>query len=525
MGDRNDRIREVQQMNNPYPHKFTVSHSVKELDDIAANKLVTEDQQILEDEVYSVAGRIMGKRKFGNKLVFYTLMIDGQNFQICCSKQYHPETETSFKQFHKQFNRGDIVGYTGYLGKTGTGELSIFAQSCQMLSPCLLPLAKSFMRKSNKRELIDLTSGDQSTQSELKSTETDDGHTTGIADLSIRYKQRYLDLLTNEKSRQNFRKRSKMIRLIREYLEEREFMEVETPILNMQHGGAAAKPFVTHHNFLDQEMFMRVAPELKLKMLVVGGFDRVYEIGKQFRNEAITGRHNPEFTSMEFYMAYADYHDLMDICEEMISHIVQEVNGSLIIEYDGKDIDFTPPYERIDMLDALAEKGVDVREMHHMSSECQEYLKDCCRKFCLTVDVETSAKMLDKLVEHLIEPRSLEKPIFIINHPLVMSPLAKEHRDNPYLTERFEFFVNGLELANAYTEQNNPVKQLQQFFTQQQEKRMGDEEAQDVDKEFLEALKYGLPPTGGFGLGIDRLAMFLTDSQSIKEVILFPTMK
>ncbi|OMO99502.1 Lysine-tRNA ligase, class II [Corchorus capsularis] len=353
-----------------------------------------------------------------------------------------------------------------------------------------------------------------------------------LKDQETRYRQRYLDLMLNLEVRQIFKTRSKIISYIRSFLDNLDFLEVETPMMNMIAGGAAARPFVTHHNELNMKLYMRIAPELYLKELVVGGLDRVYEIGKQFRNEGIDLTHNPEFTTCEFYMAFADYNDLMELTEKMLSGMVKELTGGYKIKYhangldnDPIEIDFTPPFRRLDMVEEL-EKMANLNIPKDFSSdEANKYLVDACAKFEIKCPPpQTTARLLDKLVGHFLEETCVN-PTFIINHPEIMSPLAKWHRSKPGLTERFELFINKHELCNAYTELNDPVVQRQRFAEQLKDRQSGDDEAMALDETFCTALEYGLPPTGGWGLGIDRLAMLLTDSQNIKEVLLFPAMK
>lgn len=356
----------------------------------------------------------------------------------------------------------------------------------------------------------------------------------GLKDKETRFRQRYLDLILNSRVRKIFETRSKIIAYVRRFLDELGFLEVETPMMNMIAGGATAKPFVTYHNELNMQLYMRIAPELYHKILVVGGLDRVYEIGRQFRNEGIDLTHNPEFTTCEFYMAYADYNDLMTITENMVSGMVHSIHGTYKLKYhpdgpDGKEVemDFTPPFKRIPMLPAL-EKALNVKfplAAELASDEGNKFLSDLCAKHEIECPPpRTSARLLDKLVGEYIE-ESCVNPTYIIEHPQIMSPLAKWHRSTPGLTERFELFVMKKEICNAYTELNDPVVQRQRFEQQAKDKAAGDEEAQMVDETFCTALEYGLPPTAGWGLGIDRLTMFLTDSNNIKEVLLFPAMK
>jgi len=368
-------------------------------------------------------------------------------------------------------------------------------------------------------------------------------HGHGLTSQETRYRQRYLDLILREKTREIFCVRARIISYIRRFLDSRGFLEVETPMLNQMAGGAAAKPFETWHNELGIPMFLRIAPELYLKELIVGGLDRVYEIGRQFRNEGIDMTHNPEFTTCEFYCAYWDYNDLMDVTEQMLSGLVFSLFGSFKVKYtrpashgaaaaDGEqkegeviEIDFEPPWPRYSMVEELEKRGGFKIPRPLSGAECAAFLKAKCE--ALEVECpppQTVARLMDKLVGHFIED-TVVSPAFVTEHPVVMSPLAKYHRTKPELTERFELFVAGSELCNAYTELNNPRVQRERFVAQIADKEQGDDEAMGYDKDFCTALEYGLPPTGGWGLGIDRLTMFLTDSNQIKEVLLFPQMK
>lgn len=484
---------------NPYPHKFLVTKSVKE---VLNEYSYLKRGETLKDVSISVAGRIIAKRESGSKLKFYVLKSDGVQIQIMAQAQ---DSIENFEESHDLLRRGDIIGVTGYPGRTepkkgGEGELSIFSTSVQLLTPCLHMLPTDHF---------------------------------GFKDQEARYRKRYLDLIVNNSTRDRFIVRSKIISYIRRFLDNRDFIEVETPMMNVIAGGATAKPFITHHNDLDLDMYMRIAPELFLKELVVGGLDRVYEIGRQFRNEGIDMTHNPEFTTCEFYQAFADVYDLMDMTELLFSEMVKEITGSYQVTYhpegpDGKELtlDFQRPWKRINMIEEL-EKVFDVKfpagdQLH--TAETGEFLKKILIKHKLDCPPPlTNARMLDKLVGELEDV--CINPTFIFGHPQMMSPLAKYHRDIPGLCERFEVFVATKEICNAYTELNDPFDQRQRFEEQARQKDQGDDEAQLIDETFCNALEYGLPPTGGWGCGIDRLAMFLTNSNTIREVLLFPTLK
>ncbi|KAM1087608.1 hypothetical protein EV1_013099 [Malus domestica] len=511
---------------NPYPHKFFCSITVHEYVEKYAS---LNDGEHLEDITVSLAGRIMSKRSSSSKLFFYDLDgggPDGEKVQVMADLRKSELDESEFCKFHSSVKRGDIVGVTGFPGKTKRGELSIFPRSFIVLSHCLhmMPRQKAGPASDNanvKKTNRWIPGSPRNPEAYI------------LKDQETRYRQRYLDLILTNEVRQIFKTRYKVIQYIRRFLDNLDFLEVETPMMNMIPGGAAARPFMTFHNELDMKLFMRVAPELYLKQLLVGGLDRVYEIGKQFRNEGIDLTHNPEFTTCEFYMAYADYNDLMTLTEEMLSGMVKELTGGYKIKYHSNgldkepiEIDFTPPFRRIDMVEELNKiAGLNINPENLSSAEANQYLKDACKKFDVKCSPpETTTRLLDKLVGHFLEETCVN-PTFIINHPEIMSPLAKWHRSKPGLTERFELFVNKHELANAYTELNDPVVQRERFADQLKDRQSGDDEAMALDESFCRALEYGLPPTGGWGLGVDRLCMWLTDSQNIKEVLLFPAMK
>ncbi|WVR00200.1 lysine-tRNA ligase [Kwoniella sp. CBS 9459] len=501
------RINEIQNLRktqnpNPYPHKFHVTQSIPSfVREWGVEGKVEKGVTVSDAKPISLAGRVYTIRESGPKLIFYDLKADGVKVQVLAQAQNAGSVE-EYRKSHDIIRRGDIVGVTGLPTRTKTGELSLTISSIQLLSPCLQQLPG--------RE--------------------------GVVDLETRYRKRYLDLIMNQSSRDVFITRSKVVNYIRKYLDAQGFLEVETPMMSMVAGGATAKPFVTHHNDLKLDLFMRIAPELYLKELVVGGLDRVFEIGRVFRNEQIDMTHNPEFSICEFYMAYADMYDLMDMTETMITGLVQYLYGTTKVTFhpqgrgEGKkayEVDFTRPWKRFDMIGEL-ETQLNVKfppgdTLH--DDNANKFLRDLCAKHNVDcAEPKTNARLLDKLVGEYIENQCVN-PSFIVGHPQVMSPLAKYHRSRPGLCERFEAFMCTKEICNAYTELNDPFDQRERFEEQVRQKEQGDDEAQGVDETFLDALEYGLPPTGGWGLGIDRLVMFLTDSANIKEVLLFPAMR
>lgn len=482
--------------NVAYPHKFQTTITIE---DFIRQYDYLNPGEYMEHVEVRLAGRISRIASSSSKLRFYDLRSNGYRLQVFVNYEYHDASSGEFCDTYNIVKRGDVVGIVGFPGRSKRGELSIFPRQLQILTPCLHMLPDK----------------------------------CGLKDPEIRFRQRYLDLIMNEDSFRVMETRSRIVSYIRKFLLNRKFVEVETPTLNVQCGGASARPFISHHNDLDIDLFLRVAPELALKMIIVGGFEKVFEIGKCFRNEGIDMTHNPEFTSCEFYWAYADYNDLIELTEELISSLVLEINGGYSFPYhpdgpEGKEVmlDFKPPYQRISLIDTLErEMGVRLFPPYDSQENCEKY-----RQAIVKVGIEmpkppTAAKLLDKLVGHFIEDRVGSRPVFIMDHPQCMCPLSKWHRERRDLCERFELFLCGRELINAYTELNDPFKQRECLIEQQKSKELGDDEAQDVDENYCLALEYGLPPTAGWGLGIDRLTMFLSDRNNIKEVLFFPTMK
>lgn len=485
---------------NPYPHKFNVTTDLRDF--LKKYESVKTGEQLKDVEV-RIGARIYTKRAAGANLIFYDVRAEGQRVQIMCQAQ-ESASEVPFQKQHENLRRGDIIGIVGFPGRTNPknraeGELSIFAKEVVLLAPCLHQLP---------------------------------GEHYGFKDKEQRHRKRYLDLIMNDTTRQTFITRSRMITYIRRFFDEKDFIEVETPMMNMIAGGATAKPFKTYHNDLKLDMYMRIAPELYLKELIVGGMERVYEIGRQFRNEDIDLTHNPEFTTCEFYQAFADMYDIMDLTEELVSGLVKHVTGGYKTKFHTQhgeeyEVNWEKPWRRIEMIpeleSKLGEKFPPGDELH--TQETNEFLKRMIKKANIECTPPlTNARMLDTLVGEFIEEQCIS-PTFIMGHPQMMSPLAKYHRTHKGLCERFEAFVCKKEIVNAYTELNDPFDQRMRFEEQANQKAQGDDEAQLIDETFCNALEYGLPPTGGWGMGIDRMVMFLTDNYSIKEVLTFPMMK
>ncbi|SKA85816.1 lysyl-tRNA synthetase, class II [Clostridium sp. USBA 49] len=451
------------------------------------SKEVKDDFDTLENQTVTVAGRLMSKRVQG-KAGFSHIQDRYGRLQIYI--KIDDVGEVRLKEF-KSLDLGDWISVTGFVFKTKTGEISVHVKDFQLISKSLKPLP-------------------------------DKWH--GLKDPDLRYRQRELDLIMNENVRDTFIKRTQIIKSVREFLDNRGYLEVETPILSPIAGGAAARPFITHHNALDIDMYLRIATELYLKRLIVGGFEKVYDMGKNFRNEGIDIRHNPEFTMIELYEAYADYNDMMELMENLTAYVCKKVNGTTKITYQGTEIDLTPPWRRLTMVDAVKEyAGVDFNQIK-TDEEAQAIAREKNLEFKKELKDCTKADVLNALFEEYAEEHLIQ-PTFLMDYPVEISPLTKKKRGNENFTERFEGFIFGREICNAYSELNDPIVQRERFEQQAKERELGDDEAYVIDEEFMSALETGMPPTGGLGIGIDRLVMLLTDSYSIRDVILFPTMK
>ncbi|HHV71449.1 MAG TPA: lysine--tRNA ligase [Clostridia bacterium] len=456
--------------------RFERTHSAQE---------VLDQFETLENTEVAIAGRIMTLRVHG-KASFAHLQDETGRIQIYA--QISELGEEEYKDFQK-LDIGDLLGVRGQVFRTRRGEITVAGKEIILLAKALRPLPEKWH---------------------------------GLKDVELRYRQRYVDLIVNPEVKQIFITRSKVIRAARKFLDERGFLEVETPMLHPIAGGAAARPFVTYHNTLDMNLYLRIAPELYLKRLIVGGFEQVYEINRCFRNEGISVKHNPEFTSLELYKAYADYHDIMALTEELISSIASEVLGTTKINYQGNEIDLTPPWQRITMLDAIKKyTGLDLTNLNSL-----EEAKEIAVRLGIKIEEKdfTIGKLINEAFEKFVEPELIQ-PTFVIDYPVEVSPLAKRKKEDSRYTERFELFIAGREIANAFSELNDPIDQKERFVKQMEQREQGDDEAHMMDEDYIRALEYGLPPTGGLGIGIDRLIMLLTDAYSIREVILFPHMR
>ncbi|WP_055105517.1 lysine--tRNA ligase [Paenibacillus ihumii] len=480
---RRDKLDELRGLGiDPFGKKYERTHMAGDI--LQQYDSMTKEELEEKKVEVSIAGRIMAKRGMGKASFAHIQDLSGK-IQIYVRQDSVPEVKYSAFSI---LDLGDIVGVRGEVFKTKTGETTIKVTDLEVLSKSLYPLPDKYH---------------------------------GLKDVELRYRQRYVDLIVNPEVQQTFIKRSRIIQSMRRYLDSLGYLEVETPTLHSIAGGAAARPFITHHNALDMELYMRIAIELHLKRLIVGGLEKVYEIGRVYRNEGVSTRHNPEFTMIELYEAYADYKDIMALTENMIAHIAEEVLGTKIVHYQGHEVDLTPQWRRVSMVDAVKEvTGVDFgvqmsnEEAHRLAKEHK-------------VPVEphmTFGHILNAFFEEFVE-ETLIQPTFVYGHPVEISPLAKKNEEDPRFTDRFELFIVAREHANAFTELNDPIDQRQRFEAQLLEREHGNDEAHEMDNDFIHALEYGLPPTGGLGIGVDRLVMLLTDSASIRDVLLFPHMR
>jgi len=465
-----------------FPNDFVVSHNVGEIREI----IDALDSEIKEDSrLFSAAGRMMAVNRFGKSSFARFKDGTGQQLQAYIHKD---KVGADAHELFKRLDIGDFIGIKGSLFKTKTGEWSLLASELTLVSKALRALPEKFH---------------------------------GLKDQEKRYRRRYLDLIMNQDSRDIFVKRAKIIKAIRDFLTDRDFLEAETPMMHPIAGGAEAEPFKTHHNALGMDLYLRIAPELYLKRLVVGGFERVFEINRNFRNEGISTRHNPEFTMIEFYQAYADYKHLMKLTREMFAHVCREAVGTTVIPYQGQEIDLGGPWREMTLLSSLETiGGLDPAIL----DDKEALLEFAASKQITLTKTERIGKIITKLFDVLVEPKLIQ-PTFITRYPAEVSPLSRKSDDDPLFTDRFELFIAGYEIANGFSELNDPEDQKNRFLDQVENKKAGDKEAHNMDEDYIEALEYGMPPTAGEGIGIDRLTMLLTDSASIREVILFPQMK
>ncbi|OIO02347.1 MAG: lysine--tRNA ligase [Desulfovibrionaceae bacterium CG1_02_65_16] len=466
-----------------YPNTFRKDTHIGDI--LAAYSALDEEGLAAVGKTFRVAGRMTSLRSFG-KVTFIKMLDASESMQIFVARD---DLGAEAYQIFKKFDIGDILGVEGDLFRTKTGELTIRAKTVDLVTKSMRPLPEKYH---------------------------------GLKDMEMRYRQRYVDLIVTPKTSEIFRKRTMIVRGLRNYLDSKGFLEVETPMMQPIPGGATAKPFETHHNALDMKLYMRIAPELYLKRLLVGGFERVYEINRNFRNEGIDTRHNPEFTMLEFYWAYADFHDLMDLTEDMISTVAREVCGSTVVPYQGVDIDLTPgKWTRMSFFESIEKIGGVSPEDYTDYARCAAIVRRSGEK---VITGEKLGKLQAKLFDLLVEPKLIQ-PHFIYHYPTDISPLSRRNDDNPDITDRYELFMVGRELGNAFSELNDPVDQRGRFEEQVKEKAAGDDEAHFMDEDYVRALEYGMPPAAGQGVGIDRLVMLLTDSASIREVILFPLLR
>jgi lysyl-tRNA synthetase class 2 len=485
IAERRGKLDALREEGQAFPNDFETNSLSSDLHLRFQDALSDELAEV--DETFAVAGRIMAKRVMG-KIAFVRLQDRGGDIQLMIQRDNLPEGV--FQKF-KHWDIGDIVGASGNIVRTQKGELSIRVNELRLLVKSLRPLPEKYH---------------------------------GLTDMEVRYRQRYVDLIMNEESREVFRTRSKIITFIRSFMEGpcRDFLEVETPMMHPIPGGAAARPFVTHHNALDLEMYLRVAPELYLKRLIVGGLGRVYEINRNFRNEGVSTRHNPEFTMLEFYWAFADYNDLIRLTEQMLSELTLAVTGGTSVDYQGDQIDFSGPFARMTVEEA-------VRHYNPKLADADLWNEDFLRSACAALQIHTenswgAGKLLIELFEETVEDKLIQ-PTFITHYPTEVSPLSRRNDENPDVTDRFELFICGREIANGFSELNDPEDQAERFRAQVANKDAGDLEAMHFDEDYIRALEYGMPPTAGEGIGIDRLVMIYTDSPSIRDVLLFPYMR
>jgi lysyl-tRNA synthetase, class II len=465
-----------------YPNDFKPTHSADAI--IRQFNAATDEAISTAPSDIQVAGRIMALRRMGKASFFH---IQDRRSRLQIYIQQNTVGEDAYGLF-RALDVGDIVGLTGHLFRTRTKELTLEARNIRLLTKCLRPLPEKWH---------------------------------GLADVEARYRQRYVDLMVNPESRAAFEKRSKVVRFLRGFFEARDFIEVETPMMQVIPGGAAARPFITHHNTLDMDLYLRVAPELFLKRLVVGGFDRVFELNRNFRNEGISVRHNPEFTMLEFYQAYATFEDLIGLTEELFASLAQEVCGGLEVTYGDHQIDLTPPWRRLTIPQAIMAHGGAIEE----EVQSLEGLRRFCARKDLHVDLNARyGNVLVEVFEDVAEAHLIQ-PTFITGYPVEVSPLARKNESNPAMVDRFELYVGGRELANAFSELNDPVDQRLRFLEQMEARRAGDDTANPIDEDYVRALEYGMPPAAGEGIGIDRLVMLLTNAPSIRDVILFPLLR
>lgn len=471
-----EKLAELKEMGiEPFGRRF-------ERDSMAQN--IKETFSEWEGKTIAIAGRIMSKRRHG-KAGFANLADLSGSIQL-----YFRQDDLGPEKYelYKKLDIGDILGIQGEVFRTQKGEISIHVRNLYYLSKSLTPLPEKWH---------------------------------GLKDVELRYRQRYVDLIVNPEVKEVFVKRSRIIKEMRNYLDDRGFLEVETPMMQPIPGGATARPFITHHNALDMELYLRIAPELYLKRLIVGGLEKVYEINRNFRNEGISTRHNPEFTMLEIYQAYGDYEVMMQLCEDLISAVMFKVNGSMQIDFEGQQLDFTPPWRRVTMLDAIKEAtGLDFSLI-----KGDEDARQAARQLGLEVKEGASrGELINEIFEQFVEDKLIQ-PTFVYGHPVEVSPLAKRNLETPEFTDRFELFIMEREIANAFSELNDPIDQKERFIKQVEKRAGGDAEAHMMDEDYINALEYGMPPAGGMGIGIDRLVMLMTDSPSIRDVILFPTLR